>query len=236
MKNICVFKRYEYKYLLSAEQYRKVLSELEKHMHADIHGCSTIQSLYYDTDDFHLVRRSLEKPVYKEKVRLRSYGLARGDEPVFLELKKKYRGVVFKRRIELTAAQADADMFDRVRGLKDQIAKELAYAAELYRSLAPRVLLLYDRTALYGDGDLRVTFDANVRYRTDRLSLGSGLDGIPLRTDGKLLMEIKTSTAIPLWLCRLLGENGIHKISFSKYGEVYKIIKNTENAEVKQVG
>ncbi|MDE7164248.1 MAG: polyphosphate polymerase domain-containing protein [Clostridiales bacterium] len=239
MSNICVFKRYEYKYLLTAEQYFAVLTELDKHMIADKHGKSTIQSLYYDTDDFLLVRRSLEKPIYKEKLRLRSYGQAKGDDEVFLELKKKYDGVVFKRRIQLTAADAERGLFDYVRAQKEQIAKEITYAVDLYKTLAPRVLLLYDRTAYFGEGtesDLRVTFDTNIRYRTDRLTLSGGTDGTPVRSDGKILMEVKAGTSIPMWLCRLISANGIRKTSFSKYGSAYSIERNKQLTEVKQVG
>lgn len=239
MENICVFKRYEYKYLLSAEQYFAVISELGKHMTADKHGKSTIQSLYYDTDDYLLVKRSLEKPIYKEKLRLRSYGQAKGNDTVFLELKKKYDGVVFKRRIQLAAKDAGENMFDYVRGQNSQIAKEITYAVDLYKTLSPKMLLIYDRTAYFGEGkdsSLRVTFDTNIRYRTDRLTLAGGDDGKPIRSDGKILMEVKAGSAIPLWLCKVLSANGIHKTSFSKYGSAYTIERTTQLTEVKQVG
>lgn len=239
MKNICVFKRYEYKYLLTAEQYFAVLSEIEKHLTADVHGKSTIQSLYYDTDDYLLARRSLEKPKYKEKLRMRSYRQAKGDDEVFLELKKKYDSVVFKRRIALTAADAERGLFDYVRAQNDQIAKEITYAIDLYKTLAPRILLLYDRTAYFGTGgesDLRVTFDTNIRYRTDRLNMCGGTDGKPVRSDGKILMEIKAGASIPLWLCRLVSSIGARKTSFSKYGSAYTIEHDNIMTEVKQVG
>lgn len=238
MKNNCVFKRYEYKYLLTAEQYFAVLSEIEKRMAADRYGKSTIQSLYYDTDDYLLARRSLDKPEYKEKLRMRSYRQAKGDDEVFLELKKKYDGVVFKRRIQLTASQAERGLFDYVREQTDQIAKEITYAIDLYKTLAPRILLLYDRTAYFDkdDSSLRVTFDTNIRYRTDRLTLCGGTDGKPVRSDGKILMEIKAGASIPLWLCRLVSSLGIRKTSFSKYGTAYTIEHDNLMTEVKQVG
>ncbi|MDE5593815.1 MAG: polyphosphate polymerase domain-containing protein [Clostridiales bacterium] len=238
MKNNCVFKRYEYKYLLTAEQYFAVLNEIEKRMTADKYGKSTIQSLYYDTDDFLLARRSLEKPKYKEKLRMRSYRQAKGDDEVFLELKKKYDGVVFKRRIQLTASQAERGLFDYVRAQDEQIAKEIAYAIDLYKTLAPRILLLYDRTAYFDkdDSSVRVTFDTNIRYRTDRLTLCGGTDGKPVRNDGKILMEIKAGASIPLWLCRLVSSLGIRKTSFSKYGTAYTIEHDDLTTEVKQVG
>lgn len=239
MENVCVFKRYEYKYLLTAEQYFVILNELDKRMTVDVHGKSTIQSLYYDTDDYLLAQRSLDKPKYKEKLRMRSYCQAKGDDEVFLELKKKYDGVVFKRRIALTAADAERGLFDYVRTLPDQISKEITYAIDLYKTLAPRILLLYDRTAYFGTGkesDLRVTFDTNIRYRTDRLNLCGGTDGKPVRTDGKILMEIKAGASVPLWLCRLVSSLGIYKTSFSKYGTAYTIEHDNLMTEVKQVG
>lgn len=239
MASICVFKRYEYKYLLTAEQYFAVVNEIEKHMATDKYGKSTIQSLYYDTDDYLLARRSLEKPEYKEKLRLRSYCQAKGDDEVFLELKKKYDGIVFKRRIELTAADAERGLFDYVRTQPHQIAKEITYAIDLYKTLAPRILLLYDRTAYFGkkeDKGLRVTFDTNIRYRLDRLNLCGGTDGKLLRSDGKILMEIKAGASIPLWLCGLVSSLGIRKTSFSKYGTAYTIEHDNIITEVKQVG
>ncbi len=229
--NICVFKRYELKYLLTKSQYFNVLREVAKHLTADKHGQSTIQSLYYDTDDYRLIRRSLEKPEYKEKLRLRSYGLAREDDTVFLELKKKCSGIVYKRRIETSVNEI------KINSLGDsQISKEIAYFSSFYKNLSPKVLLLYDRTAYFGEGDLRVTFDNNIRYRTDRLSLCAGLDGTSVLPDGKILMEIKTGTSIPLWLVKILSKEHVVKTSFSKYGEAYKMERLQIATEVKKVG
>ncbi|MGN1097121.1 MAG: polyphosphate polymerase domain-containing protein [Christensenellales bacterium] len=229
--NICVFKRYELKYLLTKKQYVNVLNAASEHLIADSHGESTIQSLYYDTDDFRLIRRSMEKPDYKEKLRLRSYGLADKNDTVFFELKKKYSGAVYKRRIELTYKDVDKDL------PKDsQIAREIDYFLRFYRNLSPKMLLLYDRTAYFGEGDLRITFDNNIRYRNDRLTLSSGLDGISVLPADKVLMEIKTGTAIPIWLVKILSNERVVKTSFSKYGEAYRREYTLSNAEVKKVG
>lgn len=229
--NICVFQRYELKYILTKKQYANILNETRQYLKADEHGKSTIQSLYYDTDDFRLIRHSLEKPKYKEKLRLRSYGLAKENDTVFLELKKKCNGIVFKRRIETTIKLLDNNVLGN-----NQISNEIAYFTEFYQNLNPKMLLLYDRTAYFGDGDLRVTFDNNIRYRTDRLSLSEGLDGIPLQSEDIVLMEIKTGTAIPIWLAKILDKEKIYKTSFSKYGEAYKIEYLKEFMEVKKVG
>lgn len=150
-------------------------------------------------------------------MRMRSYGLAPEDGEVFLELKKKCSGVVFKRRIKTTEKTV------ALCELKNsQIAKEIEYFFAFYGKLTPKMLILYDRTAFFGDGELRVTFDKNVRYRTERLTLSDGLDGKPLFEESRIIMEIKSVMAIPVWLVRLLSDNKIYKTSYSKYGEAYK--------------
>ena len=211
-----VFHRYEYKYLLDEKQARRLLELAGDRLTADIHGLSTIQSLYFDTPDHLLIRRSLEKPLFKEKMRLRSYGLAGPDDPIFWEIKRKCQGLVYKRRIQTTSRALRAGA-----GMDSQIGRELSAFLEQYPSLSPRMLLLYDRTAFFGAGDLRLTFDRSIRFRTDRLSLSAGLDGSPLLEEGAVLMEVKTATAIPLWLARALSQNQIFKTSFSKYGTAF---------------
>lgn len=212
-----VFKREEYKYILTENQFGSLIDCIKARLHPDAYGETTIQSLYFDTDDYRLIRRSVEKPEYKEKMRLRSYGLATEDGDVFLELKKKYSGVVFKRRIKTTEKAVAVSELQN-----SQIAKEIAYFFAFYGKLSPKMLILYDRIAFFGDGELRVTFDKNIRYRTERLTLSDGLDGISLFDEPKIIMEIKSVMAIPVWLVRLLSENKIYKTSFSKYGEAYK--------------
>ena len=229
--NVCVFQRYELKYLLSAAQCEAVLKKAGDRLSADRYGKTTVLSLYYDTDDFRLIRRSLEKPQYKEKLRLRSYGLAGPGSTVFLELKKKCSGVVFKRRIETTPEAVGKNAVGQ-----GQIAKEISWFLSFYGNPVPKMLLLYDRTAYLGEGDLRVTFDRNIRYRTERLTLSDGLDGIPVLPGGDVLMEIKTGTAIPLWLTKILNEEKIYKTSFSKYGEAYLAETLKQTTEVRKIG
>lgn len=228
---ICVFKRYELKYVLTPTQYEAVLARAAAHLRPDEYGRTAIQSLYYDTDDFRLIRRSIEKPEYKEKLRLRSYGLAGADDRVFLELKKKCSGVVYKRRIETTPrALANGETNG------GQIGREIDYFEKFYGDVSPKALLIYDREAYFGEGDLRVTFDHNVRYRTEALTLGAGLYGAPLFSRGEVLMEIKTGAAIPLWLTKILSEERIYKTSFSKYGAAYEREAEKKLLEVKKVG
>ena len=233
--NIYVFKRYELKYLITPTQYLAIMREARQYLTPDAHGEATVQSLYYDTDDYRLIRRSLEGPEYKEKLRVRSYGLAHEGYTVFIELKKKCSGIVYKRRIE--AKFSDGENISTVISSDgSQISREIAYFMDFYGDPRPKMLLLYDRTAYFGEGDLRITFDRNIRYRTDRLSLDASLDGRPVRSDGRILMEVKTGTAIPLWLTGILSRERIFKTSFSKYGEAYKIERSSNIAEVQKVG
>ena len=232
MKDQMTFKRYEMKYMLTKEQYEIIRKEMSKYMKEDEHGHSTIQSLYFDTPDFLLIRRSIDKPMYKEKLRLRSYGVAKEDTKVFLELKKKYDSVVYKRRISTTESEAlnffkedeKNEIVDTI--VDSQIKQEIKYARDLYNSLAPRVLLSYERDAFYGidDSSFRVTFDSNVLWRDTDVNLHSGIYGNEILPEGYVLMELKTSGGLPLWMTSLLSKNKIYKTSFSKYGAAYKTI------------
>lgn len=222
MGNKYVFKRYEVKYMLTPAQYQTVLREVERRLQTDEYGETTIQSLYYDTDTKLLIRNSIEKPLYKEKIRARSYGLASPDSKVFLELKKKYEKVVYKRRISLKEAELEPFITRGISPKEGQIVRELQYVCKFYKNLQPSMLLLYDRTAYHEEGsELRVTFDKNIRYRTERLNLCAGLDGKPILEGGKVMLEIKTTGAYPKWLVDVLNNNGIYQTSFSKYGTAY---------------
>lgn len=221
-----VFERVECKFLLTPSQYEGLMRVLPEYMQADQYGESTILSLYLDTEDSLLIRRSLEKPVYKEKLRLRSYGVPREMDNVFLEVKKKVRGVVYKRRICLPLAQAMECLAQgSVPAAGGQIGREIAYMLRRYR-LRPAVLLAYDRTA-YAELEpspnrLRITIDRDIRSRQTDLDLRLGAAGELLLAPGMRLMEIKTAHAIPLWLCAALDQNEIRPTSFSKYGRVYE--------------
>lgn len=221
-----VFERVERKFLLTPRQYEGLMRTLPEYMQADQYGESTILSLYLDTEDSLLIRRSLEKPVYKEKLRLRSYGVPGDTDNVFLEVKKKVRGVVYKRRICLPLAQAMECLAQgSVPAAGGQIGREIAYMLRRYR-LRPAVLLAYDRTA-YAELEpspnrLRITIDRDIRSRQTDLDLRLGSAGESLLAPGMRLMEIKTAHAIPLWLCAVLDQNEIRPTSFSKYGRVYE--------------
>ena len=219
----CSFKRYEKKYLLTPAQYEAVRAGMDAYMTPDKYSNYAICNVYYDTDDFLLIRTSLEKPVYKEKLRARSYGPARDDSAVFVELKKKYEGVVYKRRVVMDAADAAAYLDGREPGGDSQIHREIDWFMRTYRP-TPKVFIAYDREAYAGreNPDLRMTFDTNLRGRRERVDLRAGEDGQPILKEHQILMEIKIPGAAPLWLARLLSENNVFSASFSKYGAYYK--------------
>lgn len=223
-----VFKRYELKYLLTRAQYEAVKSEISSRLSPDVFGKNTVQSLYLDTDDFRLVRESLEKPVFKEKLRLRCYNLNDCNKDIFIEMKRKYDGVVYKRRISCKENEVNEVLNENPQA--SQIGKELDYFMRFYGKLSPKMLILYDREAFFDkESDLRVTFDGNIRYRTDDLNFYTSLDGEELLSSDGVLMEIKTGSAIPLWLCKILNKEKIIKQSFSKYGTAYNKNKIRSN-------
>lgn len=219
-----IFKRYELKYLITGEQKKLLLGAMEPYVRPDVYGRNLICNLYFDTPDFALVRRSLESPVYKEKLRARCYGRARGDSRIFLELKKKYKGVVYKRRVDAGEQEAmDYLLRGRPLGQHSQITEEIDYFRQMYRGLAPAVYLSYERDAYCGrqDGELRITFDENILWRRENLSLCADAYGRAILEPDSVLMEIKIASAMPFWLSRLLSEQGIFKTNFSKYGRAY---------------
>ena len=222
-----VFKRYEIKYMITLEQKTKVLEAMKPYMKLDTYGRTTIRNIYYDTDTYLLIRRSIEKPTYKEKLRIRSYGRAEPNSTVFVELKKKYKHVVYKRRISLPEAEAMEWIARRHHCHKHtQISEEIDYFLDYYKTLHPAVFLSYEREAFYAnDGsDFRVTFDDTILCRQDDLSLESEVYGTPILPEGRVLMEIKCSGGIPLWMTKTLSEEHIYKTSFSKYGTAYQTI------------
>ena len=222
-----VFKRYELKYLLTPQQKRQVLLAMDQRMELDSFGRSTIRNIYFDTDNYRLIRRSLEKPAYKEKLRVRSYRLAGPQEEVFVELKKKYDSVVYKRRLVLPQNVAlDCLTSRKPLPSSSQIAQEIDYFCEFYQSLQPAVFLSYEREAYFAlDGsDFRVTFDENILFRQDRLSLSESPGGAAILPPNMTLMEVKTAGSIPLWMTHCMARAHIYKTSFSKYGAAYEMI------------
>lgn len=216
------FERHEKKYLLDAGQAAALRRKLAPYMNEDQYGLHTICSVYFDTKRFDIARRSELKPIYKEKLRLRSYGVPDQADMVYLELKKKLDGVTYKRRMALPLSEANAYLWYGVAPEEGgQVFGEIDWFVRKNRPV-PKAVICYDRIALYGKEDktLRVTFDANIRWRDHDLDLADGDEGM-LLAPGGYMMEIKTNAAIPLWLADILSRAGAYPTSFSKYGNVY---------------
>lgn len=222
-----VFKRYEIKFLLTKEQKEKIINAMTPHMSLDQFGRTTIRNIYFDTDSYRLIRHSIEKPAYKEKLRIRSYQQASSESTVFVELKKKYKHIVYKRRISLPEQQA-MNWICRKQPcpVSTQISREIDYFLDYYDTLHPTVFLSYEREAYYSEeqSDFRITFDDTILCRQDALSLEYEAYGTPLLSPDLVLMEVKCSGGIPLWLTHLLTEEHIYNTSFSKYGAAYQTI------------
>lgn len=224
MADICIFQRVEKKYLITQEKKRELLSVIGDALLPDRYGPGTICSLYLDTPDRLLIRNSIENKVYKEKLRLRSYGTPTADQKVFLEIKKKYKGVVYKRREPMALQQAEAYIYNGEMPFESQIMNEIQYAMQLYRYPKPAMLVAYEREAYYMKAypRVRLTFDTGVRYREGVASLSEGHKGTCVLPEDTIILEIKTDGTMPLSLAHTLDECGILPGSFSKYGTAYR--------------
>lgn len=217
-----IFKRYEIKYIITSDQKNKILNILQSYMQLDKYGKTTIRNIYFDTDNYYLIRKSLEKPIYKEKLRLRSYQKANDDTKVFFEIKKKYQSIVYKRRIAITLLEFEKMKEEGFNNNSNQILEEINYFFKLYPNLKPKVFLSYERESYFmKNSDLRITFDENIVARNYDLDLKKDIYGTKVIDDDLLIMEIKCSKAIPLWLVKVLSQEKIYKTSFSKYGTYY---------------
>jgi len=219
------FQRIETKYVISKETLSDLLQEFEAYMAEDEHAYSTIGNLYYDTPTYQMIRESLEKPYFKEKLRVRTYDASpRADSQVFLEIKKKVRKVVYKRRIATELLTAERYLAGECQLEDSQIKKEIEWLCKRYGGVQPMMYIYYNRYSLKGleDSNVRITIDYDVAYRTKKLSLLAGKDGKNLLPDNHVIMEIKVPGAYPLWLAEILDCYHVFPKSFSKYGVAYK--------------
>jgi len=221
-----IFYRVEKKYLLNPSQYETVKNEILKYVDKDIYYKYTISNLYFDNDNYDLIRMSLDKPIYKEKLRLRYYGKANLEDNVYFEIKKKYDKVVSKRRIILPLSDIYNYLNNKIVPSNVQVFKEIDYMIKHY-DLKPKVYLAYDREAYIGSEDktLRITFDSNIRSRFNNIGLENGDYGEKLFDYDYYILEVKCLLAIPLWLVKILDKEKIYPTSFSKYGRVYEKYK-----------
>ena len=236
MPDICIFKRVEKTYMLSVSQYRRLLDTIGFRLTADEHGKSTVCNIYLDTENYLLIRNSINAIAYKEKLRIRSYGTPKPTDRVFLEIKKKYKGVVYKRRVAMTLCDVMRYIETGKTFMDSQIMREIDYAMHCYGKICPAAVLSYEREAFYETEapSLRLTFDTNVRYRTTELDMTCGTHGKTILPEDTVLLEIKTNGSMPVWLAHALDECGIFPSSFSKYGTAYREFSATkESAEEK---
>lgn len=238
-----VFNRREQKYMLGDETYNAIVGYISEYMEPDAYstdgGTYSISNIYYDTANDYLIRKSLSKPVYKEKLRLRTYGTPALEDMAFVEIKKKYKGIVNKRRTSMQLKEAYGYLDEGIRpdgnGLNRQVLAEIDYFKNYYE-LMPKVFISYDRRAYFGmeDDSFRVTFDTNIQTRRNDLRLESGAYGEQLLNPGQWLMEVKISGATPSWFTGMLTKLKLYPVSFSKYGTEYMkylngVIKETIN-------
>lgn len=218
-----VFKRVEQKYLLTEEQFLILQDVMVEYFEKDKFYKTTIYNIYFDNDNNDLIINSIEKPIYKEKIRLRSYGEPSIDSVVFFEMKQKYKGIVYKRRVNLTLKQYLKYMKRNIFPNNVQIMKEIDYYIKYYK-LHPYIFVGYDRLSYYlkEDSNFRVTFDTNLRSRTSDLKLKDTKDNKLYFDENMYIMEIKSLYGLPLWFTRILSNNGIFPTSFSKVGNIYK--------------
>jgi hypothetical protein len=243
-----IFNRYENKYMIDLSTYWKLQKRLSDYMEPDAHNrrgaAYSICNIYYDTPDSNLIRTSLQKPVYKEKLRVRSYGAVKSEGKVYVEIKKKFCGLVNKRRSGISLKAVKEFLRTGIKpeitaGMNEQVINEATYLLS-HKRLQPAVYLAYDRVAWFGTGqhDLRISFDSNIVTRRTDISLSSPVYGEPLLNPNLRLMEIKVAQSIPLWLSHLLSEYRIYPASFSKYGREYEkhLVRQSNQTVVRQRG
>lgn len=230
------FKRYEKKYYLTKEQKEGLEAIILKHMKLDSfcekNGSYLIRNIYYDTDHEDLARISTSKPLFKEKLRVRKYGTFNdGKDDYYLEIKRKSNKVVYKRRVKMTWNEINdfvsrREIPKREGYLDKQVLKELDYFLSIYK-VEPKSFISYMRVAYFdcSDPSFRLTFDNNIFSRREGFSFDDDTKETELIDDDHYLMEVKVSTAIPLWFTRGLSSLNIYPCSFSKYGTDFKMKK-----------
>ena len=217
-----IFKRVEIKYLLDEEEVNKLLEKINPYLKEDQYFKSSITNIYFDNDENELIYTSLDKPLFKEKLRVRAYNTPKMEDDVFFEIKNKYNGVVGKRRIKISLNDY-YKFINNNDNTDNQILKEIKYHLDYY-NLEPKIFIAYDRISYRAkdNSEFRITFDSNLRSRRDDLRLESGDYGELYFDEPHYIMEVKTLDSLPLWFTKILSELKIYPKSFSKYGSIYK--------------
>lgn len=223
LKFVYTFRRYEKKYVITKKQAEDLLACLKERFLPDEYGETLVCNLYYDTPDFLLIRRSLDKPLYKEKLRVRCYGVPNENSNAFIEIKKKFQKIVYKRRMNTTYQKALKYLETGEIDINGQIKNELDWFLKSYNNLKPSTALFYTRKAFINkeNPDLRITIDKNVMWRKEDLDLSLGAYGEILLGDENRLLEIKIPGVMPVWLAHILSELEIFPRSYSKYGKAF---------------
>lgn len=230
--------------MLSPGKYEDLLDLIKPNIEKDRYFASTNCSIYFDTDNKDLVIHSMEKPLYKEKLRLRSYNVPTLDDIVYIEIKRKFDGVGSKRRIAVKL-KSFYNYLDtgKLNSANPQIKSEIDYLINYYE-LKPRLFLAYDRHSYcekspdvtgvnqsrqkptdfssIAQSSFRLTFDHNIRSRETDLRLEHGDYGERYFEQDQIMMETKTLEAYPLWFSQALAKLKIYPVSFSKYCKVYQ--------------
>ena len=225
-----VFERKEKKYVLTRDVLESFLNSIHLHLVPDERDITRVSSLYYDTPENTLISRSLEKPVYKEKIRIRAYGDVDENSEVFVELKKKFKGIVYKRRFSCTLSEAEAFMTGNSKEETDRNYLEVKACRDRYSNLQAKMLIVTNRLALYtNDGsDIRLTIDFNPTYDSVNLDMKKDAMHLFLLDKDKCILEIKSAGALPMWMIEQMSRMQIRPQSFSKYGEAFKKSKQIE--------
>ena len=237
-----VFRRYEKKFLLTKSQRDELLPLLRQRMQYDEY-CPDgqpyiVRNIYYDTVNDDMIRLSIEGPPFKEKIRVRKYGrFDVANDEVFIEIKRKYKGIGIKRRVRVTDEEAARVLARQPIDQKadyysNQILREVAYLVKIYH-VVPAVFMSYSRLAFIDrdDPQFRLTIDDDILTRRVGFDFSDGPSGTPLLTEGYVLMEVKVGKAMPLWFAQALSQKGVYLTSYSKYGKEFESRIRKEIAE-----
>lgn len=232
-----VFNRIEKKYLITNNDKKELLKSIRKNMKKDNYHKSKVINLYFDTDNYDLIIQSIDQPIFKHKLRARSYG--RYDR-VFLEIKTKIRekdmNPGFKRRVMITHSDFDEFIAGKItmeklakRSIETnndiQIAREVDYYFKHFK-LKPKIMVIYNRESYKDENGLRITFDEDLKYRTEDLSFNKRKrDKIYFKDERCIILEVKAHGVLPLWLVHEFSRLHIYPQQFSKVGKIYQRIK-----------
>ena len=248
-KFIDTFERKEKKYVLDEKTLAHFMQLVGDKFGDDQYAHSTISSLYYDTPEFSMINRSIEEPLYKEKMRIRCYDDPSDEAGVFVELKKKFKGIVYKRRIRMSIEGAYAYLEGtpyshasllgsaieslEMDMIKQQNIREIDACLNRHGKLSPAIMVVVERHSIRStDGsNLRITFDRNARWRAHNLRFDTGFQGTPIFGGGEIIMEVKALGTYPLWLVQALDEIEAYPVSCSKVGLAYKALCTEKKPE-----